>query len=475
MIPEPIICARWGGFVKDIKGRDTNRYQLATAGNKQICIWKLDASKGALEHALINTGSTVREYICLDFSRNKEDYLFAGTASGDFCVFQMKSLVLSAICNVCALGVTSIQAVDVNLLAVGGGNGTMNFYGLDGAKTPLIAKQTLTGAVNSLSYPDDRSIILASTDRGFVYRIGTNDLEPKLQCENHTESVLFVTYPKGVSDKFASCSTDQTIRLWDVSDYVVESRIMATTAGSPLCAIYSDEVLLSGWEDSKIRMNKVDNGAKIWQIDNAHKSGVTTLSLAKNLKFICSGGNEGDCRVWEMKSREMISHLKEHTNKVSKVMLWEDDLHLVSSSRDKSLLFWDLKTEKRVSAHIQRMGGINSFDIDFQSGLIISTGQDRKITYWDLRQPHAVKVLDTNNDSKRGDECHAISISHDGRFFATGGVEQMVRLWDLQAGKIISEGTGHSGVVNALEFSADDKQLLSGGRDGSIFLWNIYQ
>lgn len=51
------------------------------------------------------------------------------------------------------------------------------------------------------------------------------------------------------------------------------------------------------------------------------------------------------------KSREMISHLKEHTNKVTQTKLIEQDTHLLSSSRDRALLAWDLKREKRVSAH----------------------------------------------------------------------------------------------------------------------------
>jgi len=28
----------------------------------------------------------------------------------------------------------------------------------------------------------------------------------KLICENHTNSITYLTYPKGISDKFASCS-----------------------------------------------------------------------------------------------------------------------------------------------------------------------------------------------------------------------------------------------------------------------------
>ena len=474
MTPDKINCAKWGGYVKDIKGRDTDRYQFAVAGNKQICIWKLEPKTGILEHELINTGSTIREYLCLEFSQNKQDFLYAGTTSGDFCVFQMKNKILASVVNVSALGVTSIQAVSLDKLCVGGGNGTLALYKTEGAVMTPLQKTTVVGAVNSLSATYKGEEILASTDKGFVYRISPVDLSKFLQSENHTESVLFVAYPNKISDKFASCSEDQTIRLWDVSEYTVEQRIVCPGADSPLCLIYSDEVILSGWGDDKMRMYRIDNGDKVWQIDNAHKGGVTTMCLSSNHKFICSGGAQGECRVWELRSREMISNLKEHTHRVSKVQLWHDDLHLISASRDKALLCWDLKTEKRVSAHIQRMGGINSFDIVPGENLILTTGQDRKITYWDLREPNAVRSFETNNNPKRGDECFSIAVSHNGKFFATGGSEEIVRLWDIGTGKVLGEGSGHSGTINTVAFSADDKQFISGGKDGSIFLWNVY-
>jgi len=58
---------------------------------------------------------------------------------------------------------------------------------------------------------------------------------------------------------------------------------------------------------------------------------------------------EGEVRVWEIRSRELVSHLKEHTSRVTKVQLFDDDVHLLSSARDRSILCWDLKNEKRVS------------------------------------------------------------------------------------------------------------------------------
>ncbi len=53
----------------------------------------------------------------------------------------------------------------------------------------------------------------------------------------------------------------------------------------------------------------------------------------------------------------MVSHLKEHLMSITDLVLFDDDIHLISSSRDKSFLCWDLRSEKRLSSHIQRMGG----------------------------------------------------------------------------------------------------------------------
>lgn len=89
--PEPTLIAKWGGFAKDIKGRDTPKYQFATAGNKQISLWRLDTRVGTFEHEMVNTGNMIRDYLCMEFSRGREEFLVLGTASGDFCVFQMKN------------------------------------------------------------------------------------------------------------------------------------------------------------------------------------------------------------------------------------------------------------------------------------------------------------------------------------------------------------------------------------------------
>lgn len=256
-------------------------------------------------------------------------------------------------------------------------------------------------------------------------------------CENHTEPVLDVTFMNGVSDKFATCSEDGTIRLWDSNDYSVISRCSVQTAGKvfPNCATFTDEVIISGWNDGKIRSFRVEGSTPLWQIDNAHKNGVTSICLSHNFKFICSGGNEGECRVWEIRSRELVSHLKEHTSKVTKVQVFPDDIHMLSCARDRAILCWDLKNEKRIANQTQRMGGVNSFSISTgDNNKFMSVGQERKITYWDLRKANPEIILESSPYRGESDELTSISISRSNKYFVTGGQLGIVRIYDFASG-----------------------------------------
>ena len=57
---------------------------------------------------------------------------------------------------------------------------------------------------------------------------------------------------------------------------------------------------------------------------------------------------------------------------------------------------------------------------------------------------------------------------------ATGGTSGIVRLWDFKSATELAEAAGHSRPINAVAFTPDDKQIVSVGEDGSIFVWSIY-
>lgn len=361
-----VSAVAFGGMARDIKRRDTSSYQFATAGgSRMLTLWALNPATGELSQSKVEQTTLVRDYTCVQFSSDRET-LVAGTTSGDFAVVSVKTKRLVRIVPACSCGILSVVYFDGGVL-IGGGDGSILLYDHEFIDT---AHVVLDGAGVGMAIDANvsQSEVIAGTSAGDVYSIRlmlsqTNQaqrpvqlLQPRLLSENHSSAVVQVAYAPGVSDRFATVSRDCTIRIWDASDYSVTTRCFVSDAGAPTSLQFSLDVLLSGWTDGGIRSHRTETGAPAWYIDNAHKGGVTALVLSHNQRFIVSAGVGGEVRVWDIRKRDLVSHLKEHSMAVTQLAIYRDDMHVVSCSRDRSILCWDLRTERRISSHIQRMG-----------------------------------------------------------------------------------------------------------------------
>ena len=472
MFPLPTIFAIWGGFVRDERGNETKNYQYATCGDNQVCLWNVDPYEGTQEKGEVQTGNFIRNYICLAFSKNQEKYLYAGTTSGDIVCILVKnrSIVFNKI--ICAQGVTAIVPLTKNEIIVGGGDGSLVLLYIDEPKCEELARISLYGSVYSLSASQDGIQLLASTDKGFIYRIRAADLSNIVLNENHTDAIITSFSLNDDHYRFGTCSLDGTIRIWNLDDYSVSTRIKINPSIIPQCHEFNDDMIISGWSDGNIRCYRTYGEEQLWQIDNAHKGGVTAITMNSQCKFVVTGGFNGEIRLWEIRSKEMVSNLKEHLQKVTKVQLFKDDIHLMTTSKDKSILIWDISKEKRIASYQLSSGGVNNFQISpNDENILISVGQDRKLTQWDLRYPQPIKVISSNPYGKmdQADELFGLGISNDGKYITTGGSLGILRTYDMNSGlKFLGEYYGHSKTCSGIAYTYDNNYLISTGYDSLI-------
>lgn len=73
------------------------------------------------------------------------------------------------------------------------------------------------------------------------------------------------------------------------------------------------------------------------------------------------------------------------------------------------------------------------------------------------------------------DEGMSVAMSHSGRYVVTGGTRQLVKLWEYPSLRRVGEYQGHSGTINHVRFSPDDRQIISVGDDGITLVWNLYE
>lgn len=69
-------------------------------------------------------------------------------------------------------------------------------------------------------------------------------------------------------------------------------------------------------------------------------------------------------------------------------------------------------------------------------------------------------------------EIARVAVSPDGRWYATAGGDEMVRLWRSSDGSLLRLLEGHLARVTAVAFSRDSRWLASVGEDGTVRLWS---
>lgn len=400
-IPVATTCLCHGGFVRDSNGRDTDHYQFVTGGKDGVEIWDINPFIGEMKHHPISVDTRVNMSRCVTsviFS-NDRDQLFAGTSSGDYVLVSMRSLKITRIIQSTNMGIFSLLS-DIHGVIVGCGDNTIKFFNDSGSCYRDIK---LDGSIIGMSFSPDRRELLALTGNGTISRLNVSSGKSIIISESHTKGVVAVAYAIGNSDRFATASIDGSIRLWDAAEFTMlltgRARKEQERDVVPLCIALQD-MIYSGWSDGKVLAHCVESGASLWVIDNVHSGGVTSLILSNNKRFLLTGGFQGDIRLWELRSRDLICHLKEHTQRVTALALFQDDTMAVSASRDRCVLRWDLKSEKRLHCHMQRVGGVNSVAIGRNENEILSVGQEKRLTYWDIKhnEPTRQFSLDGEND-----------------------------------------------------------------------------
>ena len=140
-----------------------------------------------------------------------------------------------------------------------------------------------------------------------------------------------------------------------------------------------------------------------------------------------------------------------------------------AGSEDQTVRRWDLITDtaEGLPGH---SSWVSALAFTGERMNLISAGYEGKLLWQDGQQANSapLRTVDAHQGFIR-----SVAMSVDGKYLATGGNDQIVKVWNVADGSPVAALTGHEAHVYHVAFAPDGQHLLSGDLMGVVKQWKI--
>ena len=229
----------------------------------------------------------------------------------------------------------------------------------------------------------------------------------------------------------------------------------------------------AAWDDAALKkFGELTPADKLVALPVGHAP-ATTLALSPDGKKLAAGfGNRVLVRDVTAKDSPVIATLEGHQDVVQS-LAWNADGSLLAAGGYRTVLVWnaaDWKVAHTLAAPLEgRVTGL-IFLLD-NTTLIVADGATSVkgvLHRWKLGEAKPAQTIEAHADNVL-----ILAISKDGKQIASGGADNLAKVWDAATFKEIAKIEGHVGHITALGFSTDGKWLATGSADKDLKVWDI--
>ncbi len=275
--------------------------------------------------------------------------------------------------------------------------------------------------------------------------------------------------------RFAVSGGGKTVWVWDLAAERCLHVLEGHTVGVTSVAVSADgRFVVSGSWDWTVRVWNLRKGRQL-RILRGHTEPVESVAVSGDGRIVVAGGHRHDARVliWDRASGRCLHTLQDHPGGVPSVAVSADASLALSGCRDdpeyswtsrvNAVRMWDLSTGRCLRT-IGTDSWVKALGISTDGRLAIAATDVLQV--WDLTTGDALHTL--------GDSNYPVSVamSGDGRF-AVSADDKTVRVWDVAAERCLHVLEGHTSRVTSVALSADGRRAVSGGRDGTVRVWDL--
>ena len=303
----------------------------------------------------------------------------------------------------------------------------------------------------------------------FMQTISKAETDPEtFECletlTGHSSSVNSVAFSLN-NDYLASGSADDTIKIWNTSDWSNVTIWSGDSFSDVYSVVFSDN---NKWLASSSR----DDTIKIWDTTDwseiktltGHSNDVGSVAFSPNNKWLASGSI--DIKIWDTTDWSEIKTLNEHSEYVIDVAFSTNNEWLASSSRDDTIKIWDTSDWSEIKTLTGHSNDVASVAFSPNNEWLASGAGDNSIKIWDTTDWNEIKTLTENTDN-----VGSVAFSPNNEWLVSGSKDNIINIWNTTDWSEIKTLTGHSNDVGSVTFSPNNEWLASGSDDDTIKIW----
>ncbi|KAL0215201.1 hypothetical protein P9112_007385 [Eukaryota sp. TZLM1-RC] len=466
----------WGGRQRNIKGRETDLFQFVVSSESGLLLVVFDPQSGDVTQSIKpQLGTYQRQFTSgLEFSFDRS-LLFAGTTSGDVCLFSVtfQSFSLFTVVPVSNGHIHTLLPYSAGFYA-GGSSGSIIGMEVNQSQRSNVIKTMecrLTSPIVDMSCNNNR--LLIGTGSGSIYDISLSQPQPNgiikhamnKEYQNHRGPVSCVVYKN--DDFFHTLSDDDTFRRWSSVNFdCLSSSTIRPSPGASLSMDVGSVLGFVGHEDGIVRcFDAEESGDCLWMVSTGRYA-VNSIKLFKNHRYFATAS---DClRLFDVRKQSLLEEVKTHRQSVSDVCLFNSDQYAVTVSKDSYVHVVNLSTSTKMSSW-KASGPLTSAVLAKDQKSLFVTSSDGTLTHYDLTMKDPVHVL-TFDDVP---QLTCVDLNPSNNYLAVGSSDWQLSLFDTRSFDKLVSSLGHSGCVRDVSFSPSGSKLVSVGDDSNITMWNV--
>jgi len=160
-----------------------------------------------------------------------------------------------------------------------------------------------------------------------------------------------------------------------------------------------------------------------------------------------------------------------HLQPITGVAVSKDSKTIVSVSEDRTARVWNRAGQRQIIDVGVGLRSVACTPPGATGNYFAVGGTDGTVRLYDLDADSDQPLRTFDIESKHRGPVHCIAFNKDGTICATGGEDRDIRIWDVASGQFRFKLSDHHGPVTSLQFTSQD-QFISAGKD-AVILWTL--